>query len=246
MMIMHQMFHFIKQLSGRLNPSLYSSLPSQSNAASIAFLRQLQREIRAEDVLHIPFPKLKLTVFDLETTGFYPQNGDRILSIGAVKVIGDQVLDDETYYSLVNYNEPLSEDVKLLTGLSEEELSLAPPIEQVLQEFYQFIKSEPLVAHHAHHEKRFMQHATWSTLKMSFQHRLLDTSFLINIVEPRKNLVTLDDCCTHFGISISRRHHALHDAIGTAKFWVECIRQIKKLGFVNLLDVYNYLAKTRY
>ncbi|MEH6947616.1 exonuclease domain-containing protein [Bacillus sp. JJ634] len=242
-MIMNQMVRFVKQLSGKLSPSMYSSVEHQTDAASIAFLRQLQRDIKAKDVLQVPFSELKVTVFDLETTGFYPQKGDKIVSIGAVKMIGNQIIEDETYYSLVNCNEPLPEHVKELTGICEAELAEAPSLEQVLKEFYQFIESRPLVAHHANHEKSFMQHATSSVLKLNFQHRIIDTSFLTKVVEPKKDLITLDDCCNHFGISIEKRHHALHDAIGTAKLWAEGVRLTQQLGFSNLSDVYAHLAK---
>lgn len=242
-MNMNQIVQLVKQLTGRLSPSLYSSVVNQNDAASIAFLRQLQREIKSEDVLRVPFPELQVIVFDLETTGFYPQKGDRILSIGAIKVKGDQIIWDDTFYSLVNCKEPLPVEVKELTGICDDELAEAPSLEHILREFYQFIKSQPLVAHHVNHEKSFMQHATWSTLKMSFQHRTIDTSFLTKIVEPEKSLITLDDYCSHFGISIEKRHHALHDAIGTAKLWTKSIRLVQKQGFFNLLDVYNHLAK---
>jgi len=240
---MNPMVRFIKQLSGKLSPSMYTSVAHQTDPASIAFLRQLQRDVKAKDVLQIPFSELKVTVFDLETTGFHPQKGDKILSIGAVKMVGDQVMEDETYYSLVNCNEPLSEHVKNLTGICEGELAEAPSLEQVLKEFYQFIESQPLVAHHANHEKSFMQHATSSVLKLNFQHRIMDTSFLTKVVVPKKDLITLDDCCNHFGISIEKRHHALHDAIGTAKLWAEGVRLTQQLGFSNLSDVYAHLAK---
>ncbi|WP_342769246.1 exonuclease domain-containing protein [Peribacillus asahii] len=241
--MMNPMVRFIKQLSGKLSPSMYTSVAHQTDPASIAFLRQLQRDVKAKDVLQIPFSELKVTVFDLETTGFHPQKGDEILSIGAVKMVGDQVMEDETYYSLVNCNEPLSEHVKNLTGICEGELAEAPSLEQVLKEFYQFIESQPLVAHHANHEKSFMQHATSSVLKLNFQHRIMDTSFLTKVVVPKKDLITLDDCCNHFGISIEKRHHALHDAIGTAKLWAEGVRLTQQLGFSNLSDVYAHLAK---
>ncbi|MFB5283154.1 exonuclease domain-containing protein [Peribacillus sp. Hz7] len=241
--MMNPMIRFVKQLSGKLSPSMYTSVAHQTDPASIAFLRQLQRDVKAKDVLQVPFSELKVTVFDLETTGFHPQKGDKILSIGAIKMVGDQVMEDETYYSLVNCNEPLSEHVKDLTGICEGELAEAPSLEQVLKEFYQFIESQPLVAHHANHEKSFMQHATSSALKLNFQHRIIDTSFLTKVVEPRKDLITLDDCCNHFGISIEKRHHALHDAIGTAKLWAEGVRLTQQLGFSNLSDVYAHLAK---
>ncbi|WP_353738253.1 exonuclease domain-containing protein [Peribacillus asahii] len=241
--MMNPMIRFVKQLSGKLSTNMYTSMAHQTDAASIAFLRQLQRDIKAKDVLQVPFSELKVTVVDLETTGFYPQKGDKILSIGAVNMTGDQIMEGETYYSLVSYSEPLSEHVKDLTGICEAELAEAPTLEQVLKEFYQFIESRPLVAHHANHEKSFMQHATSSALKLNFQHRIIDTSFLTKVVEPRKDLITLDDCCNHFGISIEKRHHALHDAIGTAKLWAEGVRLTQQLGFSNLSDVYAHLAK---
>ncbi|WP_075980196.1 exonuclease domain-containing protein [Bacillus massilinigeriensis] len=244
-MNMNQMVHFVRQLSGRLSPSMYTSISNQTDAASIAFLRQLQKEIKNEDVLKIPFSELKVIVFDLETTGFFPHKGDRILSIGAVKLEGDQILEDETYYSLVNCNTQLSHEVKELTGICEDDLAKAPPLEKVLKEFYQFIGTCPLVAHHAHHEKSFMKYETWKTLKINFQHRIMDTSFLTKIVEPEKRLITLDDCCKHYGIRIEKRHHALHDAVGTAKLWTESVRQIQNLGYENLSEVYSYLAKIR-
>ena len=46
---------------------------------------------------------IKLTefvIFDVETTGLSPIDGDRIVEIAAVKVKGDKVVDK--FYSLVN------------------------------------------------------------------------------------------------------------------------------------------------
>ncbi|MBP1941107.1 exonuclease domain-containing protein [Cytobacillus luteolus] len=238
----NQVVQFMKQLSGMLHPSLFASVSNQNNAANIAFLRQLQRELKAEDVLQVPFSDLKVVVFDLETTGFYPQKGDRILSIGAVKVVGDQLKDSDVFYSLVNNINPLPDTIKELTGICEDDLEHAPELGTVLREFYQFTQTVPLIAHHATHEKNFMHHASWSTLKMNFQHRVIDTSFLTKIVEPAKSLVSLDECCNHFGIQITKRHHALHDAIATAKLWTKSIQLIQEHGFHTLSDVYTHLA----
>ncbi|MFC4323783.1 exonuclease domain-containing protein [Litchfieldia salsa] len=239
------MVQFVKQLSGRLTPNMYSSVASQNDAASIAYLRQLQRELKREDVLDIPFSELKVTVFDLETTGFDPNKGDRILSIGAIKVEGNKVCEEETFYSLVQSAEEVSEEIADLTGITKNELKEAPPIEVVLKEFYQFIKSDTLIAHHANHERKFMDHVTWSILRKNFQHRIIDTSFLTKIVEPEKNLVSLDECCFHFGIENKQRHHALHDAIATAQLWSNNVSAIQTLGFSDLKDVYTHLATNR-
>lgn len=241
----NNMVQFVKQLSGRLSPNMYTSVASQTDPASIAFLRQLQREMKREDVLNVPFNNLKVVVFDLETTGFNPQKGDRIISIGAVKMHGEQVLEQESFYSLIHSTEELSAEIVDLTGITSEQLADAPTIEVVLKEFFQFIGSDTLVAHHANHERNFMEHATWSISRTNFQHRIIDTSFLTKIIEPQEKLVTLCESCSYFSIPIEQRHHALHDAIATAKLWSASLKSIHQLGFSDLNDVYSHLAKIK-
>ncbi|WP_324777951.1 exonuclease domain-containing protein [Virgibacillus senegalensis] len=239
--MMNQMMQLVKQLSGKFGGSSYAML-NQTDPGKMAYMRELQRELKKSDVLEAPLPELKVVVFDLETTGFFPYKGDRILSIGAVKMQGEKILDNETFYAPVRCETELPEEITHLTGLTHEELAEADSIHDVLKEFYQFVRTKPLVAHHASHEKQFMKHATWKSLRTSFQHRIMDTSFLTNIIEPEAKLVTLEDCCAHFGIEIDRRHHALHDAIAAARLWAEGIQSIQKLGFTNLKEVYAHLG----
>ncbi|MRG87898.1 exonuclease domain-containing protein [Salinibacillus xinjiangensis] len=241
-MVMNQVVQFVKQMSGRLNSNTYTSL---SNPQNIAYIRNLQREMKKNDVLNIPFDELNVVVFDIETTGFYPYNGDRILTIGAVRMRGEQILEEETFYSAVYNDEGPSEEIEALTGITQEQLRNAPPIHDVLSEFYQFVKSDILVAHHSSHEKHFMKHASWIAMKTNFQHRIIDTSFLTKIVEPQLNLFTLDEYCNHYGINNQLRHHALYDALATAELWSEGIRGVKKLGYVHLNDVYTHIAMKR-
>ncbi|MDL4841190.1 exonuclease domain-containing protein [Aquibacillus rhizosphaerae] len=244
-MVMNHMIQFVKQMSGKLNSSVYTSLPNQADPNKIAYLRSLQRELKNKDVLQIPFDDLKVVVFDIETTGFYPYKGDTILSIGAIKMQGDKLLQDEVFYAPVYSEEEPSEEIERLTGITKTELLNADSMNKVLRDFFQFTKSDTLVAHHSSHEKQFMQHATWSVLKTNFAHRIIDTSFLTKIIEPESKLVTLDDCCAHYGITINQRHHALHDAIATAKLWAESVRTVQELGFSDLKDVYSHIANLK-
>lgn len=244
-MNMDEMMQFIKQIPGKLGSNKYSSVANQMDPRNVAYLRQLKREIRKQDVLEIPFSELKLVVFDLETSGFYPYKGDRILSIGAVKVIEGIVLDTERFYSLVYSEADVPPEIEVLTGITKRELLAAPPIETVLTDFFRFIKSDPLVAHHANHERSFMQHVTWYQMKSSFEHRIIDTSFLTKITHPKSTYVTLDDWCSHYCIENEKRHHALYDALATANLWTRSISEVQKLGFQHLKDVYTHLAKLK-
>ncbi|WP_173917650.1 exonuclease domain-containing protein [Halobacillus sp. Marseille-Q1614] len=237
---MNPFVQFVKDLSGRLG-SGFSSL-NQNDPSKVAYVRNLEREMKNRNVLDIPFDELHVVVFDLETTGFFPYKGDQILSIGAVKVEGTEIQEEEIFYSLVNSEAEPSKEIEELTGITKEMLESADTLRDVLKDFYSFIKSDVLVAHHANHEKQFMNHATWLALRKNFQHRIVDTSFLTKIPHQDKNLVSLDECCEHYGINNELRHHALHDAKATAELWVKSIREIKEMGFENLQDVYTYLA----
>ncbi|GAE33573.1 exonuclease domain-containing protein [Halalkalibacter akibai] len=243
--MINNMVQLVKQLSNRLSPNVYTSVQQQSDAARLSHLRQIQRELKQEDVLDRPLSELSFIIFDLETSGFYPDKGDQILSIGAIKMKGFDILDEEIFYSTVKCDKKPSDEILTLTGLTTAELMDAPVLVDVLSDFYKFIGHSTLVAHHAHHEKKFMSHATWQTLRTTFQHRILDTSFLTKIVTPTKNLVTLDECCAYYDIPVQMRHHALEDARVTAQLWQKNIRLAKEKGFETLRDVYAYLAKGR-
>ncbi len=239
---MHQLLQFVRQMTGRFHSDAYASI---SDPKQLAYIRDLHREIKKRDVLHIPFDELRVVVFDIETTGFYPYKGDRILTIGAVKMKGDHILNENTFYSAIYSDRGPSEEIEKLTGITKEQLVVAPPIRDVLQRFYQFVGSDALVAHHSSHEKQFMKHANWLALRTAFHHRILDTSFLTEVTHPGLGLHTLDEYCDYYGIINQQRHHALHDAIATAKLWSESIRQVKQFGYTHLKDVYTQLAKMK-
>ncbi len=239
---MNQMLQFIKQMSGKIYGSDLTSLSNQADPRKIAYLRNLQRELKKKDVLSVPFKELPVVVFDIETTGFYPYNGDCILSIGAVKMIGSEVLEDQLFYKTIYNDTPPSQEIVDLTGITGSELKKAEPLDVVLKQFFQFVKSDTLVAHHSSHEKQFMKHASWTALKTSFQHRIIDTTFLTKVMAPEIEHVSLDDWCDHYDVPIGKRHHALYDAVATARLWSKGVQKVEDMGFHNLKDIYTHIA----
>lgn len=237
--------HLLKGLNGKLNSGILSGLQGQQNAQNVAFLRELQREIRKEQVMYDPLTKLKFVVFDIETTGFHPDKGDSILSIGAIKMDGRTIKEEDTFYSLVYHSEELSEEITELTGISNEDLLGAPNLSAVLMQFFEFTQDAILVAHHANHEKAFLQHTSWKLFRTPFKHRILDTSFLYKIADPELTLIRLEDLCEHHNIPVINRHHALGDAILTAELWNIYLEKISKRGIHTMNDLYEALSKMR-
>lgn len=213
------------------------------NAQQLAYIRQLQRDINSEETLKIPLKELNVVIFDIETTGFFPVQGDEIISIGAIKVCGSTIQEEEIFYSLVRYEKTLTEKIAELTGLSNQQLKDAPPLSDVLVQFLKFVKDDVLVAHHAQHEKVFIQNAFWKLYRTDFSRRIVDTSFLFRVAEPEGKLTRLEDFCDLNGIPVEDRHHALGDAKLTAKLWCIYINKLQEAGFRTLKDVYERVAR---
>ncbi|RBP92137.1 DNA polymerase-3 subunit epsilon [Cytobacillus firmus] len=237
----HPFVQFVRGIQGKLQTNMFGGMNGQ-NPQQMAFIRQMQRELENTDSMAIPFGNLNVAVFDIETTGFYPYKGDQIISIGAVKIIKGKVSED-SFYSLVRFEKPLSNEIKELTGLSEAVLEKAPPLSEVLISFLEFVKDMPLVAHHANHEKSFMQHSCWKLFRTPFKYRILDTSFLYRIADPNKSFWRLEDLCEFYSIPVKDRHHALGDAKLTALLWCRLIEEVHKLGCSNLKEVYERIAR---
>ncbi|WP_408007360.1 exonuclease domain-containing protein [Pseudalkalibacillus sp. A8] len=233
---------FMKQVQGKVGSSIYAPLQGQTNPQHLAFLRRLEKEMKAGESLSVPLKDLNVVVFDLETTGFYPDQGDEIISIGAIKVKGSNIQHNETYYSLVRCDRTLPAEIIELTGIKNEDLKNAPDLQQVLIEFYNFVRGNVLVAHHSNHEKNFLQHTNRKLFRSQFKHRIVDTSFLFKIAEPNINLVRLEDCCEYCGIPVIERHHALGDAKLTAQLWSIYLNRIQDLGYKTLHDLYERLS----
>jgi len=242
MMSFEPFIHFMRGIQGRLNNHGPGSVYGGQNYQHVAFLRQMQKEMKQDEVLHVPLLALNVVVFDFETTGFFPEKGDEIISIGAVKVCGGKIQEDP-FYSLVRYEHELPPEIEIITGLTREQLKDAPMLSEVLIRFFNFTQHCPLVAHHANHEKSFLQHASWKLFRTHLQHRIVDTSFLYRIAEPNLKLVRLEDLCDHNEISIVDRHHALGDAKLTAQLWSIYIEKVNQLGCETLRDVYHRLAR---
>jgi DNA polymerase III subunit epsilon len=233
---------WLRQMGALAGRSAYHPKGSR-NAEAVAYARRLQREQKQRDHLEMPFKKLPVVVFDIETTGFSPKKGDTVLSIGAVK---QKETGLEEFYSLVYSETEPSETVKELTGITGNMLLEAPPAEEVFTDFLQFIQGHTLVAHHAKHEKAFMEQTLWTLYRMKFDYRLLDTTFLTKIIDPERQLHSLEECCDYFNIPSSGRHHALEDAKMTYRLWTTCAEQVQKQGFHTLKDVYSMLARQQH
>ncbi len=102
--------------------------------------QRLPRGICFADIL------AKYVVFDIETTGF-DFHKDDIIEIAAIRYeYGREVA---RFHSLVNPHTLLPSNIVSLTGITQEDVDLAPALDAVSSGFFNFIGNLPLVGHNA-------------------------------------------------------------------------------------------------
>lgn len=236
---MGRLWHLYKM--GGITPAITSVFDAQ-NAQQMAFIRSIIKEQKKNSLYDIPLNTLELAVFDLETTGFSPYNGDEIISFGAVAVTGEEVDDKSTFYSLVNPKRKIPETVVELTGITDEMVQVAPDLITGLSAFLEFVGQKVLVAHASGHDKHFLNSALWKTSKINFSHRLLDTMMIGKWLYPKEGAYDLDTMLNKHDIPITLRHHALEDALMTAELWKRMLEVVRSKDVGTLGDLYEKLS----
>ena len=92
-------------------------------------------------------------VFDVETTGLSAIYND-LIQVAASKMYKGNVIAE--FDEFINPGYPLSAFTTELTGITDDHVKNAKPLEQVLQEFQEFCKDTVLVAHNATFDVGFM------------------------------------------------------------------------------------------
>lgn len=93
--------------------------------------------------------------FSIQTTGIRYESNN-ILEIGAVKVQYGKVI--EKFHTLINPLKPISLSKEKLLKLSNDELSKAPTIDNVLLRFEKFIGDATLISHNSNYHYGFIKY----------------------------------------------------------------------------------------
>ena len=168
-------------------------------------------------------------VFDTETTGLSPLNGDRMVEIGCVELV-NRVETGRTFHAYYNPGRPMPIEAQMVHGLSDAFLADKPRFHDVCEELLEFIGDAPLVAHNASFDFGFLNHELGACGRaLVCLTRMIDTLVLARQRHPGAKH-SLDALCTRFGVDRSLRvkHGALIDAQLLAQVYVELMggRQI--------------------
>ncbi len=167
---------------------------------------------------------------DTETTGLKPEEGHRVIEIGAVE-LHNHIPTGRTFHVYINPQRDVPEEAVKVHGLTTEFLADKPTFAEIVDDFLAFIGEDaPLVIHNAAFDRKFLNWELSIAKRPEIPpERCIDTLEIARRKFPGGQH-TLDALCRRFGVDNSARalHGALLDAQLLADVYIELIggRQI--------------------
>lgn len=157
---------------------------------------------------------------DLETTGLRPKY-DRILEIGALKVVNGEITD--TFQTFADPKLCIPERITTLTGITKEMVEGYPSPEEAAESFLDFCGELPLLGHNILFDYSFLKHQAVN-LNREFEKEAIDTLALSRRAFPGFPSRSLEAMCSYYAINRTNAHRAFDDARASMELY-ECLHR---------------------
>jgi DNA polymerase-3 subunit epsilon len=190
-----------------------------------------------------PLRSLIYTVFDTETTGLNPSQGDEIIQIGATRIVNGKLLRQDAFEQLIDPGRSIPAASIPIHGITPAMVQGQPRIGQVLPTFHAYASDTVLVAHNAAFDMKFLQLKERST-GLRFDQPVLDTLLLSAVIHPHQDSHHLEAIAQRMNITVLGRHTALGDALVTAEVFLRMIPLLAEMGILTLGQAREAAQKT--
>ena len=177
-------------------------------------------------------------VFDIETTGLSP-GPSKITEIGAVKIKNGEIIDE--FQSFVNPGVSIPEKIVKLTGITDEMVSLAPPVEEVLLKFLDFVGEAFLVAHNASFDMGFIRYFADGIGKI-ISNSVIDTLGLARMLLPHLRNHKLNTVAEDLGVSLENHHRAVDDSKATGEIFIHFTKMLQEKEVTHIRDINSFVS----
>lgn len=174
-------------------------------------------------------------VFDVETTGLSAVNND-LIQIAASKMYKGNIV--EQFDEFINPGHHLSAFTTELTGITDNHVRNAKPIEEVLRMFQDFCQDTVLVAHNATFDVGFMN-ANYERHGMPIiTQPVIDTLEFARNLYPEYKRHGLGPLTKRFQVSLEHHHMANYDAEATGRLLFIFLKEARENhNLTNMMDL---------
>lgn len=124
-----------------------------------------------------PPPENEWVSLDCETTGLNTRT-DEIISIGAVRIVGNRIMTSERLELLVRPERGVSAESVKIHRLRERDVAQGLPVEEAMKRLMHFIGSRPLVGYYLEFDLAMLHRAIWPLLGQGLPQEKIEVSAL--------------------------------------------------------------------
>ena len=179
-------------------------------------------------------------VFDLETTGLYPNSGDSIIEIGAVKLKNGEIID--RFDELIYPGRDISDEITSITYITNDMLKGKRTEKEVVCDFMKWVGDLPMVAHNARFDLSFLTRAYKLYNLGEISNIVIDTLGISRYLDSSEKYHNLAVLVKRYNIDWDedKHHRADYDSQGTALIFIKMLKRLELNNFKKIEDLTNY------
>lgn len=179
-----------------------------------------------------------IVALDIETTGLDPDR-DVIIEIGALRFNGHRV--EKEWSTLVNPGRRIPPFITQLTGITDQMVAKAPPLQAVLSDLSGFVGDSPILGQNIRFDLSFLRRQNILGYNDS-----LDTYELAAVLLPGAGRYSLGALAQALGVLLPATHRALDDARATHAVYLRLLEEAMELPLSLLAEILRLAEKVEW
>lgn len=199
-----------------------------------------------KDFLAVPFPNIDTEInvlpilsVDFETTGLNAFD-DKLLSVGFVEIVHQQIKLDSCYHEIINTKQTLQADNVIIHQITDSQKKAGKPLAEVVEQLLKALAGKVMLVHFGRIERQFLNQACLELYGMAPVFPMIDTLALAKRKLDQRDIayhpseLRLTSLREKHQLPSHFAHNALNDAIATAELLLaQCNK--KKVTLAELL-----------
>ena len=179
--------------------------------------------------------EVEFTIFDTETTGLNPQDGDRIVELAGLRVKGSQRI--ARFDALVNPARPISPAAFAVNKITPQMLQDAPLPKEVIPRFLEFIQGSCLCSYNAEFDLNFLNNELKLVSLPAINNLVVfDLLAMAKRLMPGLSRYALWFVAQKLGVNLVQSHRAFSDVEMTWEVFGKLKASCQEKGIIDFID----------